>query len=272
MKIIVPLKQVPDLVEDLEVDGSGTQLDFEELKMKLNEFDDHALEEALLLKEDCGADVVALAVEGAETDRMLFTALAKGADEAVKIAGADPNAGNAVLGHVFAEAARQLGGDLILTGVQSAGDRDGQLGPIMAARMGIPAVSVVTGVTVAGNTAALKKEYSGGIMAGFEVEMPAVLGIQAARQAPATRRSPRCARSSKAPPSPRSPPPAGAETSRAERRWQSWHLLPKERAPKCWAARRNWWKSSSKRGWNWWKCPATGKIRFVAVPAAEGYG
>lgn len=184
MKIIVPLKQVPDLVEDLEVDGSGTRLDFEELKMKLNEFDDHALEEALLLKEDCGAEVVALAVEGAETDRMLFTALAKGADEAVKIAGADPNAGNAVLGRVFAEAAQQLGGDLILTGVQSAGDRDGQLGPIMAARMGIPAVSVVTGVNVAGNAATLKKEYSGGIMAEFEVEMPAVLGIQAARQPP----------------------------------------------------------------------------------------
>lgn len=81
MKIIVPLKQVPDLVEELEVGGSGTRLDFEELKMKLNEFDGHALEEALLLKEDCGADVVALAVEGAETDRMLLTALAKGAEK-----------------------------------------------------------------------------------------------------------------------------------------------------------------------------------------------
>lgn len=51
MKILVPLKQVPDLVEELEVDDSGTQLDFEYLKMKLNEFDDQAQEEAILIKE-----------------------------------------------------------------------------------------------------------------------------------------------------------------------------------------------------------------------------
>ena len=38
MKIVVPLKQVPDLVEDLEVDATGKALDAEEVKLKLNEF------------------------------------------------------------------------------------------------------------------------------------------------------------------------------------------------------------------------------------------
>ena len=184
MKIIVLLKQVPDLVEDLEVDDSGTQLDFEYLKMKLNEFDDHALEEAILIKEASGADVVALAVDGDDVDRVLFTALAKGADKAVKITGADTNAGNRTLGAVFAAVLGDMGADLILTGVQSPGDLDGQLAPIIAAHMGLPAVSVVVGVEPAGNTATLNKEYSGGMTAEFEVDLPAVLGVQAARQAP----------------------------------------------------------------------------------------
>ncbi len=184
MKIVVPLKLVPDLVEDLEVNAAGTELDFEELKMKLNEFDEHALEEAILIKEHSGAEVVAVALEGEDVERVLFTALAKGADKAVKITGADPRADSHALGKVFAAAVGGMGADLILTGVQSPGDRDGQLGPIMAAYMGLPAVSVVVGVEVAGNTATLKKEYSGGMMAEFEVDLPAVLGIQAARQAP----------------------------------------------------------------------------------------
>lgn len=184
MKIIVPLKQVPDLVEDLEVDDSGTKLDFEYLKMKLNEFDDHALEEAILIKEASGAEVVALAVDGDDVDRVLFTALAKGADQAVKITGADPNADNHSLGAIFAGALADMGADMILTGVQSAGDLDGQLAPIIAAHMGLPCLSVVVGVEPSGSSVTLKKEYSGGMTAEFEVDLPAVLGIQAARQAP----------------------------------------------------------------------------------------
>ena len=63
MRIIVPLKLVPDLVEELEVDDSGRALDTEYVKFKLNEFDDHALEEALLLKDSDGAEVTAMAVD-----------------------------------------------------------------------------------------------------------------------------------------------------------------------------------------------------------------
>lgn len=184
MKIIVLLKQAPDLVEDLEVDDSGLKLDFEFLKLKLNEFDEHALEEALLIKESESAEVVAVAIDGDDVERLLFTALAKGVDKAVKITGADPFSDNHVLSTVFAAALKPMSGDLILTGVQSVSDRDGQLGPLLAARLGIPAVSVVTGVEVSGNTITLKKEYSGGMMAEFEADLPIVLGIQAARQSP----------------------------------------------------------------------------------------
>ncbi len=52
MKIAVLLKQVPDLAEELEVDDSGKALDTEYIKFKLDEYDEHALEEAVCLKED----------------------------------------------------------------------------------------------------------------------------------------------------------------------------------------------------------------------------
>ena len=184
MRIAVPLKLVPDLVEDLEVDASGTSLDYEDLKVGLNEFDDHALEEALLIKESSGAEVIVLAVDDGQVDKTLYTAVAKGADKAVKITGADPRADNQILGAVFAGVIGQLGVDLVLTGVQSAADRDGQLGPFMAAGLGWPSISVVTEVKPSGTTATVTKEYSGGIMGEFEVDLPVVLGIQAARQPP----------------------------------------------------------------------------------------
>ncbi len=184
MRIIVPLKQVPDLVEDLEVDASGKALDTEDIKFKLNEFDDHALEEAILLKEDGAADeVVAVAVDGEDVDKLLFTAMAKGADRAVKLTGGSP-ADSHQLAKAVANFASGESFDLILAGVQSVDDLDGQLGPIIAAYLDVPVVSVVTGIKIEGSAAVVHKEYSGGMMAEFEVEMPAVLGVQAARQTP----------------------------------------------------------------------------------------
>lgn len=184
MKIVVMLKQVPDLVEDLEVDASGISLDTDDIKFKLNEFDDHALEEAILLKESGAADeVVVIAVDGDGVDKMLFTAIAKGADKAVKLNGGKPGDSHQ-LGKAFSNALGSEDYDMVFTGVQSVDDRDGQLGPIVASYLGTPCVSVVSGVSVSGGTAVVHKEYSGGMMGEFEVDIPAVLGIQAAKQAP----------------------------------------------------------------------------------------
>ena len=51
MNIVVPIKFVPDLVEELTIDDIGTVLDTAWLRMILNEFDDYAIEQAILLKE-----------------------------------------------------------------------------------------------------------------------------------------------------------------------------------------------------------------------------
>ena len=132
MKIAVLLKKVPDLVEDLEVDASGKALDTDDIKFKLNEYDDHALEDAILLKESGAVDeVVAMAVDGEDVDKMLFTAIAKGADKAVKLIDGNP-ADSHQLGKAFANTLAAESYDLVFTGVQSVDDRDGQMGPILA--------------------------------------------------------------------------------------------------------------------------------------------
>src|SRR6266540_1413830 len=93
MRIVVPVKMVPDLVEELELNGDGTDIDREFLKFVVSEWDDQALEEALLVKEATGAEVVVVALDDPDVDQVLYTALAKGADRAVKLTGAGADGG-----------------------------------------------------------------------------------------------------------------------------------------------------------------------------------
>ena len=87
MKILVLMKMVPDIVEELEVASDGTSLDREYLRFIVNERDDYALEQALLLKDRLRAAVTVVAPEAPEIDDVLHTALAKGADRVIKIVG-----------------------------------------------------------------------------------------------------------------------------------------------------------------------------------------
>jgi electron transfer flavoprotein beta subunit len=185
VRIVVPIKQVPDLVEELELAPDGTDIDREYLKFVLNEFDDQALEQALLLKESAGGELVVVGFDEPEVDLALHTALAKGADRAVKLTGAGDGW---ISGHARAAAlAAWLQGqefDLVVTGVQAADDLDGQLAPLLAPLLGVPHVSVVIGVEVSGGTARVTQDLSGGKTAVLEVKLPAVLGVQAAEQPP----------------------------------------------------------------------------------------
>ena len=183
MNIIVPIKQVPDLVEELEINSSGTDLDREWLKMKLNEFDDHALEEALLMKDDGGANVTAIALDSDDIDKALFAAAAKGADRLVKVTGVSGNSTHEAA-KAMANAIQGMGYDLIFTGVQAVDNRDGQMAVLLAHYLNIPHVSVVTGVEVSGGSVTVLKEYGGGMVAEFEASTPIALGIQAARETP----------------------------------------------------------------------------------------
>ena len=183
MNIAVLLRPVPDPVEELELNDDATDLDREYLGHVLNEFDEHAIEEALLLTEDVGGTVTVLAPGSAdEVDLMLYTAVAMGAQAARKL-GDDLGAlDSRALSTLFAS---ELSGfDLVLCGVQAPDELDGQVSAHVAAALGWPHVSVVTGTAPSDSGLTVTKEFWGGLTAEYEVALPAVLGIQAARQAP----------------------------------------------------------------------------------------
>lgn len=185
MNILALFKLVPDLVEELEIDDSGTALDMAWLRLIINEFDDHAIEEAILLKERREATVTVIAPDTEGADDVLFTAAAKGADRLIKLVGDfEDGVNNHALARAVAQAIKDFQTDLILTGVQAHNDLDGSMGPLLAEYLNIPYIGYVSSVELSDGNAIVKKEYPGGLIGEMEVKLPAVLGIQAAEEPP----------------------------------------------------------------------------------------
>jgi electron transfer flavoprotein beta subunit len=184
MNIIVLVKLVPDLVDELTIDPGGAGLDLTFARWIINELDDHALEQGVLLKERGGGAVTVLAPDLEGADDVLFTAAAKGADRLIKVRGDFSGANNHALSRAFASIIRDLPADLILTGVQAHNDLDGSAGPLLAECLQLPYVGYVSGVSISDGKSTVRKEYPGGLLAEMEVTLPAVLGIQAAEQPP----------------------------------------------------------------------------------------
>jgi electron transfer flavoprotein beta subunit len=184
MNIVVLVKLVPDLVEELNIDPSGAALDMSWLRLIINEFDDHAEEQAILLKERGGGQVTAIVPEYEGADEVLFTASARGADRLIKLGGDFLVANNHALARACAAVIKELNPDLVLTGVQANNDLDGPVGPTLAECLGMPYVGYVSGVATGDGKVTAMKEYPGGLKAEMQVKLPAVLGIQAAEQPP----------------------------------------------------------------------------------------
>ncbi|MEK7685091.1 MAG: electron transfer flavoprotein subunit beta/FixA family protein [Verrucomicrobiota bacterium] len=189
MQTFVVMKLVPDTVEEMTVAADGKSLETEYLRLKLSDPDEHALEEALLLKERQGGSVTAVALDGPEVDDVLFTALAKGADRAVKltgdVAGIRSRSAARVFGAFLTGEGKALPPDtLIFVCSQAIDDLDGELGPYLAELLGLPYVCVVTAVASREGKAVITKEFAGGWRGEIELPLPAVLGIQSAEKPP----------------------------------------------------------------------------------------
>ncbi len=185
MHIAVILRLVPDLSDELDLAEDGKSIDREWVGITVNEFDEQALEEAIILKEASGAKVTALALAGEGVERMLQSALARGADSVVMLESSDEeHLDSRAAAPLFMEAVQALGADLVLTGVQTIEDIYGQLAPYLGALLDWPQVSAVSGVQLADGRCTLRQEYSGGRQALLEVQLPAVVGLQAASKPP----------------------------------------------------------------------------------------
>ena len=185
MNVLVVLRLVPDTGEEFELTADGKDIDREWIGFKLNEFDDHALEEAVLLKEAAGAKIMAVAFDGEGVDRLLQTALARGADSVVKLthdgtSALQARAAAALLTGLVAE--HKI--DLVLTGVQTPEDLFGQLAPALGATLQWPQLSAVSGIKADASGIVVQQEYSGGYAATLSLTLPAVVGVQSASKPP----------------------------------------------------------------------------------------
>jgi electron transfer flavoprotein beta subunit len=187
MKIAVILRQVPDVVEELVIADDGQSLAEDEVMYITNEADEHALEEALILKSRHGARVTVVAAGGDAAKDALATAVAKGADEAVLVAVPFEHRGDNVrLASVLSPAMKAAGYDLILTGAWAADQMDAGLAGLLAMQLSLPYVGGVMSMSVepTGGRGVVRKEFPGGRLGVMEVSLPAVLGIQSAEQPP----------------------------------------------------------------------------------------
>jgi electron transfer flavoprotein beta subunit len=155
------------------------------LRLIINELDDHAIEEAIVIKERSDASVTVIAPDFEGVDDVLFTAAAKGADRLIKLTGDfEEQVNNHALARAFTSIIKELNPDLILSGVQAHDDLDGSVGPLVAGYMGLPYVGYVSRISLDNEEITIHKEYPGGVIAVMKVKLPAVLGIQAAEQPP----------------------------------------------------------------------------------------
>jgi electron transfer flavoprotein beta subunit len=177
MNIVVCCKAVPGLVTDLKISADGASLQYQGQLLAINECDEYALEEALDLKRKHGGLITAISMGNIKALDILYYALAKGADKAVRVdcETHDPRVASTVL----AEALRKLDFDLVLTGTQSRDTLGGQVGIATANLLKMPFSYAVVAVEICDkNTIKACKELGGGRYAEIELLLPALLCVQ----------------------------------------------------------------------------------------------
>jgi electron transfer flavoprotein beta subunit len=177
MRILVCVKQVAVLGDEVELLGDGSGVDRDFFDRALNEWDAYAIEEALRIRERDGGEVVVVTLGDGEAEGALRRALAMGADRAVRVEGEefDPLSIARCLAAVIAPEHP----DLVLCGVQSSDSVQGATGAAIAGLLGLPCLAVVERLDwESERTAVAHRELEGGLVDVIEVDLPAVLTIQ----------------------------------------------------------------------------------------------
>jgi len=180
MKILVCIKQVPDMESKFKVTAGGTWYDDQDLAWRMNEYDEYAVEQAVQLKEQVGdADLTVLSIGSDKVKETMKKALAMGCDRGAHIADdtvwtKEPYQ----IAGVIAEYARAKEFDVVFTGMQSQDRGSGQVGILVAEMLMLPSVSTVVDFAYEGNMIMAKRELEGGVKAKVKVQTPAVVTCQ----------------------------------------------------------------------------------------------
>ena len=177
MKIAVCIKRVPDMDVRFKIAADGASLDDAGLKYDINDFDAWAVEAALQLKEKAGqGEVVVLSLGPNAVQETIRKALSMGADRGIHLqADRIPFDGFAIA-DALARELKDGGYDLILFGKLSPDSSNGIVGPIVAEMLGLPCVTSISRLEIAGGKGTAKRELEGA-QEIVEFPLPAVLTV-----------------------------------------------------------------------------------------------
>jgi electron transfer flavoprotein alpha/beta subunit len=200
LKIIVPVKQVPE-VADVKVNQETGTLIRDGVPSILNPFCEFAVEAAIQLKEKHGGEVTIVTMGPPQAKDVLLKALAMGGDRAVHLtdrsfAGADTWA----TAFTLAEYICKMEFDLVICGKQAIDGDTAQVGPELAELLGVPQICYVRKIEISedGKTVTAHRSTDEGyevVKAKLPVlltatkglnepRLPNIMGIMKAKQKP----------------------------------------------------------------------------------------
>jgi electron transfer flavoprotein beta subunit len=180
MDIVVCVKQVPLTAEaEVMVDDTGRDIKRERLVFDVNEADNYAVEEALLLTEKFGGTITLVTMGLESADKTIRSLLAKGVHEAMRLTDEHFDESDAfATAKILADALKSLKFDLVLTGCYASDDGYSQVGATLAELLELPHATMVTGLEILDGRAKIERELEGGTHELLEIDLPAVLTIQ----------------------------------------------------------------------------------------------
>ncbi|NEC40265.1 electron transfer flavoprotein subunit beta/FixA family protein, partial [Streptomyces sp. SID8016] len=199
LRIVVCVKYVPDATGDRRFADDLT-LDRDDVDGLLSELDEYAVEQALQIADGADDAEITVVTVGPEDARdALRKALSMGADKAVHVEDDDLH-GTDVMGTslVLAKAVEKTGYDLVVCGMASTDGVMGVLPALLAERLGVPQVTLLSEVAVQdgvvsgrrdGDTASERLEASLPAVVSVtdqsgEARYPSFKGIMAAKKKP----------------------------------------------------------------------------------------
>ena len=181
MRILVCVKQVPDMAARFRPNGAGTWYGEEDLAFRMNEYDENAVEQAIQLKETLGGapEVTALSIGPARVAEAIRKARAMGCDRGIHVPDDDAAAKDPwQIASTIAAIVRERGFDLVLAGMQSQDRGSAQVGPFLAELLGWSCATTVVGFAWGGSAVTVRRELEGGARSVLSVPVPAVITCQ----------------------------------------------------------------------------------------------
>ena len=186
MKICVLIKQVPDKDSKIVINSDSKSIDTANITNVMNESDNYALEEALLLKEKHGGEVTVCSLGKQSSNEIIKTALAKGADKGIHLINIQNNYIDILsTAKIISKQLEGQGYDLILSGLQTDDTGNCQLGLLIAELLNTSHSSLVMSTELINdNTIKVKQELENGWFQWTELSLPASLTIQSGINTP----------------------------------------------------------------------------------------